>query len=187
MQFADWLEDVVGARLAEYEEILGYHLEQAYRYRDELGPLDDDAVALGGRASARLASAGRRALARSDFTAAANLLDRAARVLGGRDPERARLLLAAGEAYLEIGEFTTADDVLVEAAAVAEDVGAQAVLITASLVRLQLKFRSEASTSIDAVMREAQASIEDLQAFDDSNALARAWRLVSLVHGVSGR
>ncbi len=36
-------------------------------------------------------------------------------------------------------------------------------------------------------MREAQASIEDLQAFDDSNALARAWRLVSLVHGVSGR
>ena len=188
-RFADWLErsSKEREREIEVEEILGYHLEQAYRYRDELGPLDDDAVALGGRASARLASAGRRALARSDFTAAANLLDRAARVLGGRDPERARLLVAAGEAYLEIGEFTTADDVLVQAAVVAQDVGARAVLITASLVRLQLKFRSEASTSIDDVMREAQASIEDLQAFDDSNALARAWRLVSLVHGVSGR
>ena len=27
-----------GARLAEYEEIVGYHLEQAHRYRAELGP-----------------------------------------------------------------------------------------------------------------------------------------------------
>ena len=30
-QFADWLERMVGARIAEYEEILGYHLEQSYR------------------------------------------------------------------------------------------------------------------------------------------------------------
>ena len=40
-QFAGWLEGVVGARLAEYEEILGYHLEQSYRYRTELGPPDE--------------------------------------------------------------------------------------------------------------------------------------------------
>ena len=36
-------------------------------------------------------------------------------------------------------------------------------------------------------MREAQAGIEDLKDFDDPNALARAWRLMSLVYGVSGR
>jgi DNA-binding SARP family transcriptional activator len=188
-RFAGWLErsSRERERELEVEEILGYHLEQAYRYRDELGPLDDEALALGGRASMRLASAGRRALARNDFTAAANLLDRAARVLDGRDGDRARLLVSAGEAYLEIGEFTTADDVLVQAAAVADKVGDGAVLTTANLVRLQLKFRSEASTSIDEVMRDAQAGIEDLKAFDDPNALARAWRLVSLVHGVSGR
>ncbi len=36
-------------------------------------------------------------------------------------------------------------------------------------------------------MREAQAGIKELKAFDDPNALARAWRLVSLVYGVSGR
>ncbi len=115
-RFADWLErsSRQREREIEVEEILGYHLEQAFHYRDELGPLDDDALALGGRASTPLASAGRRALARSDFPAAANLLDRAARVLDERDRERARLLVSAGEAYLEIGEFTTADDVLVK-------------------------------------------------------------------------
>ena len=28
-------------REQEFEEILGFHLEQAFRYRTELGPLDD--------------------------------------------------------------------------------------------------------------------------------------------------
>ena len=188
-RFAGWLERFGSQRERdiEVEEILGYHLEQAYLYRNELGPLDEEAAALGGRASTRLASAGRRALARSDFPAAANLLDRAARVLDERDGERARLLVSAGEAYLEIGEFTTANDVLVQAAAIADDVGDRTVLTTANLVRLQLKFRSEASTSIDDVMRETQAGVKDLEAFDDANALARAWRLMTLVYGVSGR
>ena len=36
-------------RMAEYEEILGHHLEQAYRYRTELGALDDRAKALAAR------------------------------------------------------------------------------------------------------------------------------------------
>ena len=97
-------------------------------------------------------------------------------------------LISAGEAYLEIGEFaSTADDVLVQAAAIADGLGTAQSSTTANLVRLQLQFRSEASTSIDHVMREAQAGIEDLKDFDDPNALARAWRLMSLVYGVSGR
>ena len=36
-RFADWLERSNRQRESEVEEILGYHLEQAYRYRDELG------------------------------------------------------------------------------------------------------------------------------------------------------
>ena len=31
-RFADWLESETGERASEYEEILGYHLERAYRY-----------------------------------------------------------------------------------------------------------------------------------------------------------
>ena len=58
--------------LVELDEILGYHLEQACRYRAELGLADDGSLAAAARQ--RLTAAGRRALLRHDFPAAANLL-----------------------------------------------------------------------------------------------------------------
>ncbi len=60
-RFGDWLERVSGDRLEEYEEIIGYHFEQAYSYRAELGLSDAASAALAQRAAERLASAGRRA------------------------------------------------------------------------------------------------------------------------------
>ena len=48
--FADWIAHVGGERAEEPDEIVGYHLEQAFRYREALGPLDEDARgSLGGR------------------------------------------------------------------------------------------------------------------------------------------
>jgi class 3 adenylate cyclase/tetratricopeptide (TPR) repeat protein len=72
-RFADWLEQR-GEELVELDEILGYHLEQAVRYKQELGQPDS---ALTERAGERLAAAGRRALWRGDERAAAGLLERA--------------------------------------------------------------------------------------------------------------
>ena len=59
VRFVDWAEAVNAARGRgqEFEEIHGYHLEQAYRYRVQLGVVDDSVRAIGGRASAKLASA----------------------------------------------------------------------------------------------------------------------------------
>ena len=57
---AGWLEAERGA-LVELEEITGYHLEQAARYKAELGRPD---AALAARAGDHLAAAGRRALVR---------------------------------------------------------------------------------------------------------------------------
>ncbi len=71
--FAGWLEQR-GDGLVELDEILGYHLEQAARYKQELGHPDSS---LADRAGARLAAAGRRALWRGDSRAAARLLERA--------------------------------------------------------------------------------------------------------------
>ena len=42
-RFARWLEAQVAESVREYEEILGFHLEQAYRYQAELGPVGDRA------------------------------------------------------------------------------------------------------------------------------------------------
>jgi len=48
-RFAGWLTQVAGSRVEEQEEILGYHLEQASRYRQELGPVDEAGRELGRR------------------------------------------------------------------------------------------------------------------------------------------
>ncbi len=73
-RFAAWLEEH-GAELVELDEILGYHLEQACRYRAELGTPDDGKLAA--EAKRRLIAAGRRAVLREDFQAAVNLFRRA--------------------------------------------------------------------------------------------------------------
>ncbi len=77
-RFADWLDEHAGD-LAERDELVGYHLEQAVRYRRELGMAD--AQELAARAGERLAAAGGRAVLRSDFRAGLNLLERAGDLL----------------------------------------------------------------------------------------------------------
>jgi class 3 adenylate cyclase/tetratricopeptide (TPR) repeat protein len=72
-RFAAWLEQH-GKDLVELDEILGYHLEQAAHYLEELGRQDPE-VALA--AGDRLVDAGRRACWRADARAAVSLLDRA--------------------------------------------------------------------------------------------------------------
>ena len=72
--FAGWLEGRVGQY--ELDELLGYHLERAVRYRRELGqPVDRELAA---EARGRLVAAGRRSLRRLDFASAAGFLERAA-------------------------------------------------------------------------------------------------------------
>ncbi|MDQ3531506.1 MAG: hypothetical protein M3456_03880 [Actinomycetota bacterium] len=92
-RFAFWLESKWGKRSEAYEEIVGYHLEQAYRYRRELRPLNDATVMLGMRAAERLYSSGRRALNRSDTPAAIDLLGRATELLSPDHPLYLRSLV----------------------------------------------------------------------------------------------
>ena len=73
-QFADRIEETLGPRSGEVEEILGYHLEQAAHAKQELGRPDP---ALAVRAGERLAAAGGRAMRLSDYRTAAPLLERA--------------------------------------------------------------------------------------------------------------
>jgi class 3 adenylate cyclase/tetratricopeptide (TPR) repeat protein len=76
-RFAAWLEES-HADLVELDEIVGHHLTQAARYKQELGRPDE---ALAERAGERVAIAGRRALWRGDNRAAASLLESALELL----------------------------------------------------------------------------------------------------------
>jgi tetratricopeptide (TPR) repeat protein len=74
-RFAGWLDER-GARVVEMDEIVGYHLERACRYRSELGISVDEGVVTAARR--RLTDAGERALVRQDEGTAVSLLERAA-------------------------------------------------------------------------------------------------------------
>jgi class 3 adenylate cyclase len=106
-RFATWLELKAAARVGEYEEILGYHLEQSYRDRIGLGPADEHAREIGERAARRLGTAGLRAHARGDMPAATSLLSRA--VEFPHEGGQSSLLKAKlAEALFELGEHKQA-------------------------------------------------------------------------------
>jgi class 3 adenylate cyclase/tetratricopeptide (TPR) repeat protein len=100
-QFANWLE---GQELIERDEILGYHLEQAHRYRGELDPDAIELPGLAGRAAEHLAAAGRAALDRGDARAARTLLERAAAVLPPDGERRLALAPELADAYYETAD-----------------------------------------------------------------------------------
>jgi predicted ATPase/class 3 adenylate cyclase len=192
-RYAAWLTDTFRSRLAEYEEFVGYHLEQSFRYRGELGPIDDHGRQLGGEASRHLSSAGHRALARGDLPAAAGLLQRAAVLLGEEDPARARLLLDAGEAAVDVGELERAESMLTEAvdrALSTDDVGTARA---AALALLQLRYTTDAHAVQQSMGRDESVvelvewEIADLEVLGDDRALVRAFRLLAQVHGTAGR
>ena len=64
----------------EFDELVAYHLEQAVRFRSELGPLDAHGQDLAARGGNLLATAARSASARGDMPAAVGLFERS--VLG---------------------------------------------------------------------------------------------------------
>jgi tetratricopeptide (TPR) repeat protein len=185
-RFVEWADGVNREGAVEYEEILGYHLEQAYRYLSELGPLDEHGRALGEDASRRLASAGRRASARGDVPAAANLLGRAVAVLSEDDRARIVLLPDYGEALLQVRRFGEAQEVLAEAIEKGDALGLAAVRAHAELVRLLVHLRAGTSDNWqeDAAVTIVEAMAVFEQAGDDAG-LAKAWRLLAFTHGTA--
>lgn len=185
-RYADWLTERSGTRLAEVEEMVGYHLEQSFRSLAELGPLTDAARAVGRRASGHLAAAGTRARGRADMPAAANLLRRAAAMLDEGDPARPALLLGAGEALTEAGELEAADRALTEARDAALLLGDARLARTARLATLYLRYTT-GPESAEGVLKEVEVTIPPLESDGDEAGLARAWRLLAYIHWGASR
>jgi class 3 adenylate cyclase/tetratricopeptide (TPR) repeat protein len=187
-QFVEWADSVNREGATEYEEILGYHLEQAHRYLSELAPLDLHARALALDGARRLAAAGRRAFARGDVPAAVNLLGRACALLPESDHSRLELLPDYGEALLQVGRFADAESVLDDAAALAQRLGAHEIGAHASLIRLLVRLRAGASDKwLDEAAEVITPAMATFQAADDHRGLAKAWRLLAWTHGTALR
>jgi predicted ATPase/class 3 adenylate cyclase len=157
-RFGGWLEEAHSARVGEFEEIVGYHLEQAWHFQTELGATPDDMAALARRGAERLESAGRRAQRRSDHRAAAALFERAVALLQEGDARRTALLPDLGATLIEAGRLPDAERVLAEAVVAGRAAGDVLALSHARVQQQMLGIRSGA-TSASA---EASAVVEDV-------------------------
>jgi hypothetical protein len=144
-----------GADLVELDEILGYHLEQASRYRAELGQPDKDVAERAGR---HLAAAGRRAHLRGDTGAGFVLLGRALALLR---PTRLDVMLEL--------DFAVVQPTTQQAAAVAE----------AAAERARLE-GDAAGAEVEELERLARAALPVLEEIRNHRGLAHVWHAIAL-------
>jgi DNA-binding SARP family transcriptional activator len=184
-RFARWLTRIAGQSAGD-DEILGYHLEQAYRYRTELGRAGPQERALAAQAAERLAAAGRAALTRSDLPAGARLLERAVALLLPEDPARSALLPTLGLALLESGRLADADRILEEAIERAS-AGKDPRLEARARVEQQfLWLQAEPGKGIERARRVTDAALGILGEHGDDLGLCRAWCLRAKIAWIEG-
>jgi class 3 adenylate cyclase/tetratricopeptide (TPR) repeat protein len=174
-RFADWLEER-GTALVELDELLGYHLEQAYRYGVELGRPDEE-LAL--RAAGHLSAAGRRAHLRGDTGATVALLQRAIDL----QPEAARdvgLEVEAADALFWAGRPDEAGALLLGAEARAARSGDRRAELLAALALGRVLFFTDPEGRADELTALGQEAIPLFEQDGDDLGLMYAWWSIGL-------
>jgi class 3 adenylate cyclase/tetratricopeptide (TPR) repeat protein len=180
-RFADWFASRLGD--AAPDEILGYHLERAYRYGVELGAADPS---LGDRAAERLAAAASAARARRDLVAVVNLLARAAELVP-EGPERPRLLVDLGEAQTGAGHLASARATLEEGVALAHELGDGHSEWLGRIRLAHVRSNQEPEGAAEHLLAEARAAIAARAGAGDDQVLAEAWRLTADAYNFRGQ
>ena len=167
-----------GETALEPDEVIGYHLEQAFRCRRDLTPGTTAADPLAVRAAALLASAGSRALARLDVGAARSLLERALALCADDDPAVSLRLDLAESLFLsgDAGAVAVAS----EAAGRAGEAGDQSGRMRAELMGARI---TALTASGDASEEDPSGALLELAAearpqfakSGDDAALTEAW------------
>jgi class 3 adenylate cyclase/tetratricopeptide (TPR) repeat protein len=177
--FAVWGERTAGPRLREIEEIVGYHLERAWRYRVELGIVDRRNQRLAAAAATRLGAAGRRALGRGDLPAASKLLERAVGLLPAGDPGGQELLVELADVLVTTGEFARAEGLIDQVAAAAAARGDERLAAHARVGRLRMAVGVASDLDAAALREETSRAITIFAEFEDQRGLARVWGLLA--------
>jgi len=162
-RFAEWIDRQAEVTRA-YDEILGYHLEQAFRLRTELRPTDPRSAVLAARAASVLKKVGRRAFARLDMSAARGLLSRAIELLPADDEDRLFLMADLARTRMFTAELDEANATVAEGLELARARGDERA-------EHMLKIRGDqiiVATQPEARLREALANADDAVRYFDS-------------------
>jgi class 3 adenylate cyclase/tetratricopeptide (TPR) repeat protein len=169
-QFAAWLD--AHAQLIEQDEIVGYHLEQAARYAEEIGSPNP---AVTERAFRRLAAAGWAALNRSDWNAARSLLRRALALLPVGHAARLDVLPEYYLALLEVTDWQEARAVVAELRESPDErANAYARMFEGELELVSVRSPSYSFADLDEV---TASSVQALERLGDERGLAYAFRI----------
>jgi DNA-binding SARP family transcriptional activator len=179
-RFGDWLAQ----RGEGYDEIVGYHLEQAFRYRSELGSPDASALALAARAGECLAAGGRRALSRGDTNAAVTLLRAAAELSEISGNKRPDVLLDLGSAVSESGDFRGAERILQTALEQARATHAEALSERALIQLSYWHSRVDPSARVREMLTVAEHALAVFDRIGDQGGLSRAWLHIAWAHWI---
>jgi class 3 adenylate cyclase/tetratricopeptide (TPR) repeat protein len=176
-RFAAWLASHAD-ELIESDELVGYHLGQSYRYRVELGPLDEAAHALAERAARRLLISAERARTRGDSQAAEGLLSQAVELLPADDPTRAAAQVELAVVMTERGGFAAAGPLRAEAAAAARAAGDERLLARLQLAELEAQTLHDPTMTLRGALATAEQALSELERVGDEEGAAWALRMM---------
>jgi tetratricopeptide (TPR) repeat protein len=178
-RLADWLDE-----RDEPDELVGHHLEQAYRLRTELGRPGGRARRLAADAGARLGAAGIEAWKRGDAPAAANLLGRSGDLLPVNDSARLELCCELGLALLSAGDHVRAKTTFAATIGSAVAAGNRRVELRARLELAYIRLYSDPEARTHDVLDAAAKALPAFEMLEDHRSLGRAWQTLSFVDGL---
>ncbi|AEH11725.1 MULTISPECIES: adenylate/guanylate cyclase domain-containing protein [Protofrankia] len=183
--YASWLQTRMAGRPGEHDELVGYHLEQAYRYRVELGLRDAETEELGRQAATCLIEAADR-VRQGDETGAAGLLKRAVKLLPVTDPLRIRAEIDLGWALYSFGRFSDAERMLRQATDRATRIGEAGLRAHARLAHLRLMFATSPEGLVAETLGEATRALPIFVQSGDEVGAALACRSQAAAYMAAG-
>jgi len=185
-RFADWLDESLADRASEADEIVGYHLEQAYALHTELEP-EGDWRELASRAGRHLAAAAQRAYVRSDMPAAANLLTRALKLVPEEHPGRGDLLVDLARALRSVGDWSQANDRLHSALALADRSKDPALWTFLVTQKLQHRLQTDPNFTVEEFVAKTARAFRELTSLKDERYITRVRATLAWGYALRGQ
>jgi class 3 adenylate cyclase/tetratricopeptide (TPR) repeat protein len=186
-RYADWLERTTEDRRSQFDEIVGHHFYEAYRYARALDPADPQASELARRAGERYAAAGQRAAVRGDTRLVQAWLGRAVRLLPADHSLRLAALPPLAEAQQSNGKLTEATRAYQELAKSATAVGNEGLALHATIGRLGITAVHDPRQFLREGRDEVELAIAAFERLRDRLGLAKAWHLLAYLDWTRGR
>jgi len=181
LSYSDWMKSVEASERVGFEEILAHHLAQAHRSKQDLGWPAEELGPIASEAAVHYGIAGERALARSDFRAAAKLLRSGAALV--TDPmESADLLLPLAEVLYLQGCSEEALEYLERIRNTSDDL----VTVRTEIVRTLILASTGDRSAIGSGQELGREAVPLFQAAGDLRWVARAWTLATYSYNLLG-